>query len=65
MFPRGARFPPAKGVIDRAQAFVVSGLILVAVSGVPGPNSYNVNPGLLLQLPMVVLHTGCFTRLPT
>ena len=39
---------------------MVSGLIVVAVSDVPGPNSYNVNPGLLPQSPAVAHHTQCY-----
>lgn len=59
MFPRGARFPPAKGVIDCAQISVVFRLTAVAVSDVPGPNSYNANPGPSLRPSVVAYHTQC------
>ena len=38
---------------------MVSGLIVVAVSDVPGPNSYNVNPGSLPQSSITAHHTQC------
>lgn len=57
MFPRGARFPPTKGVIGCIRILVVSGLIAVAVPDVPGPNSYNVNLGPLPQSPTVAQPT--------
>ena len=59
MFPRGARFPPAKGMINCAQISVVSRLTAVAVSDVPGPNSYNANPGPSPRSSVVAYHTQC------
>jgi hypothetical protein len=42
-----------------SKIFVVSGLIPVAASDVPGPNSYTVNPGLLLQSSTVAHFKEC------
>ena len=42
-----------------SEIFVVSGLIPVVVSDVPGPNSYTLNPGLSPQSFAVAHYTYC------